>query len=103
MRGLRRVRAESVLARCRFGGSRAHAPQTYRIIYRYCTGSLVLLSQSVSYFTDPPRAHPSTGSQSGSATPGPTQVPSTRSSESAGRPLGGHRAPWVGVVVRVRR
>ena len=27
-------------------------------------------SQSVSYFTVPPRAHPSTGSQSGSATPG---------------------------------
>ena len=33
------------------------------------------LSQSVSYFTVPPRAHPSTGSQSGSATPGLTQVP----------------------------
>ena len=32
--------------------------------------------QSVSYFTVPPRAHPSTGSQSGSATPGLTQVPS---------------------------
>ena len=30
-------------------------------------------------FTVPPRAHPSTGSQSGSATPGLTQVPSTRS------------------------
>ena len=27
-----------------------------------------LVSQSVSYFTVPPRAHPSTGSQSGSAT-----------------------------------
>ena len=27
-------------------------------------------SQPVSYFTVPPRAHPSTGSQSGSATPG---------------------------------
>ena len=26
---------ESVLARCRFGGTRAHASQTYRIIYRY--------------------------------------------------------------------
>ena len=37
------------------------------------------VSQSVSYFTVPPRAHPSTGSQSGSATPGQTQVPSTRS------------------------
>ena len=36
-------------------------------------------SRSVSYFTVPPRAHPSTGSQSGSATPGLTQVPSTRS------------------------
>ena len=36
-------------------------------------------SQSVSYFTVPPRAHPSTGSQSGSATPGLTQVPSTHS------------------------
>ena len=35
-----------------------------------------VLSQSVSYFTVPPRAHPSTGSQSGSATPGLTQVPS---------------------------
>ena len=30
-------------------------------------------SQSVSYFTVPPHAHPSTGSQSGSATPGLTQ------------------------------
>ena len=28
------------------------------------------VSQSVSYFTVPPRAHPSTGSQSGSAAPG---------------------------------
>ena len=37
------------------------------------------VSQSVSFFTVPPRAHPSTGSQSGSATPGLTQVPSTRS------------------------
>ena len=37
------------------------------------------VSQSVSNFTVPPRAHPSTGSQSGSATPGLTQVPSTRS------------------------
>ena len=37
------------------------------------------VSQSVSYFTVPPRAHPSTGSQSSSATPGRTQVPSTRS------------------------
>ena len=35
------------------------------------------LCGSVSYFTVPPRAHPSTGSQSGSATPGRTQVPST--------------------------
>ena len=49
------------------------------------------LSQSVSYFTVPPRAHPSTGSQSGSATPGLTQV--TRSSyikpepERARRPV----------------
>ena len=33
------------------------------------------VSQTVSYFTVPPRAHPSTGSQSGSATPGLTQVP----------------------------
>ena len=32
---------------------------------------LLSVSQSVSYFTVPPRAHPSTGSQSGSATPGP--------------------------------
>ena len=37
------------------------------------------VSQSVSYFTVPPRAHPSTGSQSGSATPSLTQVQSTRS------------------------
>ena len=37
------------------------------------------VSQSVSYFTVPPRAQPSTGSQSGSAAPGLTQVPSTRS------------------------
>ena len=28
------------------------------------------VSQSVGYFTVPPRAHPSTGSQSGSAAPG---------------------------------
>ena len=38
-----------------------------------------IVSQSVSFFTVPPRARPSTGSQSGSATPGLTQVPSTRS------------------------
>ena len=56
MRGLRRVRAESVLARCRFGGTRAHASQTYRIIYRY-----------------------------------PVLYRFVGSSESAGRPLGGHR------------
>ena len=31
------------------------------------------VSQSVSFFTVPHRAHPSTGSQSGSATPGLTQ------------------------------
>ena len=31
------------------------------------------VSQSVSYFTVPPRVHPSTGSQSGSAAPGLTQ------------------------------
>ena len=30
--------------------------------------SYFAISQSVSYFTVPPRAHPSTGSQSGSAT-----------------------------------
>ena len=36
-------------------------------------GAGSLKSQSVSYFTVPPRAHPSTGSQSGSATPGRTQ------------------------------
>ena len=41
------------------------------------------VSQSVSYFTVPPRAHPSTGSQSGSATPGLTQVPSTRQVKSS--------------------
>ena len=43
------------------------------------------VSQSVSYFTVPPlppRAHPSTGSQSGSATPGLTQ--STEYSRSRG-------------------
>ena len=34
----------------------------------------LLVSQSVSYFTVPPRAHPSTGSQSGSAAPVLTQV-----------------------------
>ena len=33
------------------------------------------VSQSVRYFTVPPRAHPSAGSQSGSAAPGLTQVP----------------------------
>ena len=45
------------------------------------------VSQSGSYFTVPPRAHPSTGSQSGSATPGRTQVPSTqvKSSQVIGR------------------
>ena len=36
--------------------------------------------QSVSCFTVPPRAHPSTGSQSGTAAPVLTQVPSTRNS-----------------------
>ena len=35
------------------------------------------VSQSVSYFTVPPRSHPSTGSQSGSTAPVLTQVPST--------------------------
>ena len=35
------------------------------------------VSQSVSYFTVPPRAHPSTGSQSGSATPGLCSITST--------------------------
>ena len=35
------------------------------------------VSQSVSYFTVLPRAHPSTGSQSGSAAPVQPQVPST--------------------------
>ena len=38
-----------------------------------------LSSVRFSYFTVPPRAHPSTGSQSGSAAPDLTQVPSTRS------------------------
>ena len=47
------------------------------------------VSQSVSYFTVPPRAHPSTGSQSGSATPGLTQVPSTRSLPGADTGFGG--------------
>ena len=51
-------------------------PQTlsmYKLNYRSS------LSQSVSYFTVPPRAHPSTGSQSDSAAPVQPQVPSTRS------------------------
>ena len=41
----------------------------------------VSVSQLFAYFTVPPRAHrhPSTGSQSGSAAPNLTQVPSTRS------------------------
>ena len=34
----------------------------------------LLVSQTVSYFTVPPRANPSTGSQSGSAAPVLTQV-----------------------------
>ena len=38
----------------------------YRVWVHLLSGSV---SQSVSYFTVPPRAHPSTGSQSGSATP----------------------------------
>ena len=42
-------------------------------------GQIPVTISSVSYFTVPPRAHPSTGSQSGSATPGRTQVPSNRS------------------------
>ena len=47
--------------------------------YRLETGRTQSVSSS--YFTVPPRAHPSTGSQSGSATLGLTQVPSTRSRE----------------------
>ena len=35
-----------------------------------CVSVCDFFSQSVSDFTVPPRAHPSTGSQSGSATPG---------------------------------
>jgi hypothetical protein len=42
------------------------------------------VSQSVSYFTVPPRAHPSTGSQSGSATPVLTQDPETHRRIRAG-------------------
>ena len=43
-------------------------------------GKVRIQSESVSQScTVPPRAHPSTGSQSGSATPGLTQVTSTRS------------------------
>ena len=41
--------------------------------------ALRTVSQSVSNFTVLPRAHPSTGSQSGSAAPVQPQVPSTRS------------------------
>ena len=53
-------------------GSNATFDEMYCLYYT--------VSQSVSLdFTVPPRAHPSTGSQSGSATPGLTQVPSTRS------------------------
>ena len=42
------------------------------------------VSQTVSYFTVPPRAHPSTGSQSGSATPGLTTNTSTEYSLQRG-------------------
>ena len=44
-------------------------------LYNSRTVSGTRVSQSVSYFTVPPRAHPSTGSQSGSATPGLHEVP----------------------------
>ena len=49
------------------------------VTHAYLVAFLDRAGQSVSYFTVPPRAHPSTGLQSGSATPGLTQVPSTRS------------------------
>ena len=52
-----------------------------RVVYRGRGASRASGSQfqSVSYFTVTSRAHPSTGSQSGSAAPDLTQVPSTRS------------------------
>ena len=42
------------------------------------------VSQSVSYFTVPPRAQPSAGSPSGSAAPGLTQVPSAGRTRNPG-------------------
>ena len=41
------------------------------------------VSQSVSYFTVPPRAHPSAGSPSGSAAPGGLGIPNTTHSKSS--------------------
>ena len=56
------------------------------VLYVIRSKSIQLPGQSVSYFTDPPRAHPSAVSPSGSAAPGPgqTQVPSTRSRYAPG-------------------
>ena len=58
-------------------GARAGDPLIFLSVEQ--NNKVASVSQSVSYFTVPPRAHPSTGSQSGTATPGLTQVPSTRS------------------------
>ena len=57
-------------------GARAGDPLIFLSVEQ--NNKVASVSQSVSYFTVPPRAHPSTGSQSGSATPGLTQRPSTR-------------------------
>ena len=54
-------------------GSAAAGPRHFTTISRSA------LSVSQTYFTVPPRAHPSAGSSSGSAAPVLTQVPSTRS------------------------
>ena len=62
-----------------FGECGKYLKTTARVLRMLVSEISTSVSQSVSYFTVPPRAHPSTGSQSGSATPGLTQVPSTRS------------------------
>ena len=74
-------------------GARAGDPLIFLSVEQ--NNKVASVSQSVSYFTVPPRAHPSTGSQSGSATPGLTQVPSSAAASctTAPRRLPLHRRP----------
>ena len=86
MRGLYREIRDTRRIRGRGRDAASDVPKYTVPIVTVCTGTAyayerISVSQSVSDFTVPPRAHPSTGSQSGSATPGVsnTSVPSTRS------------------------